>query len=179
MYDVDVVPVGKDQKQHIEFARDFAVKFNEIYNKEVFKLPEALILDSVATVVGTDGSKMSKSYGNVINMFASEKELKKQVMSIVTDSKSLQEPKDEENNITKIFSLVASEKELIEMKRKFKEGNYGYGHAKKELFEKILEYFKKQRELRFELENNIDYVYKILKDGSKKANEIAYNKMKK
>lgn len=178
LYDVDVVPVGKDQKQHIEFARDFAIKFNELYNKDVFKLPEPLILDSVSTVVGTDGAKMSKSYGNVINMFADEKTLKKQIMSIVTDSASLEEPKNDDNNITKIYSLLASEDELNTMKRKFREGNYGYGHAKKELLDKVLEYFKEQRELRFKLENNLDYVQKILKDGSARANELAYKKMK-
>lgn len=178
IYDADVVPVGKDQKQHIEFTRDFAIKFNEFYGKEVFKLPQPLILDSVATVVGTDGEKMSKSYGNVINMYAPEKILKKQVMSIVTDSAGLEEPKNDDNNITKIYSLFSTKEELDIMKAKFRAGNYGYGHAKKELLERILDYFKSQRELRAKLENNLDYVRDILKEGANKANFIAESKMK-
>ena len=178
IYDTDLVPVGKDQKQHIEFTRDFATRFNEFYDKEIFKLPDALILDTVATVVGTDGDKMSKSYGNIINMYVPEKELKKQVMSIVTDSTPLEEPKNPDNNITKLYSLFSTEKELNIMKEKFLAGNYGYGHAKKELLERILDYFKEQRETRFKLENNLDYVNKILKEGSYRANEIASKKMK-
>ena len=178
IYDTDFVPVGKDQKQHIEFTRDFAIRFNEFYNKEIFKLPEPLILDTVATVVGTDGDKMSKSYGNIINMYVPEKELKKQVMSIVTDSTPLEESKNPDNNITKLYSLFATEKELNIMKEKFIAGNYGYGNAKKELLERILDYFKEQREIRFKLENNLDYVNKILREGSIKANELASKKMK-
>lgn len=178
IYDTDFVPVGKDQKQHIEFTRDFAIRFNEFYDKEIFKLPEPLILDTVATVVGTDGDKMSKSYGNIINMYVPEKELKKQIMSIVTDSTPLEESKNPDNNITKLYSLFATEKELNIMKEKFIAGNYGYGHAKKELLERILDYFKEQREIRFKLENNLDYVNKILREGSIKANELASKKMK-
>ena len=178
IYDADVVPVGKDQKQHIELTRDFAVRFNEFYQKEVFKLPEALILETVATVVGTDGEKMSKSYGNIINMYLPEKELKKQVMSIVTDSTPLEEPKNPDNNVTKLYSLFATPAEVEIMKEKFLAGNYGYGHAKKELFERILDYFSKQRELRMKLENNMDYVYDILKDGAKIEREITSEKMK-
>ena len=178
IYDADVVPVGKDQKQHIELTRDFAVRFNEFYQKEVFKLPEALILETVATVVGTDGEKMSKSYGNIINMYLPEKELKKQVMSIVTDSTPLEDPKNPDNNVTKLYSLFATPAEVEIMKEKFLAGNYGYGHSKKELFERILDYFSKQRELRMKLENNMDYVYDILKDGAKIAREITSEKMK-
>ncbi|WP_156299629.1 tryptophan--tRNA ligase [Streptobacillus canis] len=177
LYEPDFVPVGKDQKQHIEFTRDFAVKFNEFYGKEVFKLPEALILDSVATVVGTDGEKMSKSYGNIINMYAPEKVLKKQVMSIVTDSTPLEDPKDPDNNVTKLYSLFADENEVKIMKEKFMAGNYGYGHAKKELFERILDYFKEQRERRIALENNLDYVKEVLRNGREAANKIASAKM--
>ncbi|CAM3070556.1 tryptophan--tRNA ligase [Streptobacillus ratti] len=178
LYEPDFVPVGKDQKQHIEFTRDFAVKFNEFYGKEVFKLPEALILDSVATVVGTDGEKMSKSYGNIINMYAPEKILKKQVMSIVTDSAGLEDSKNPDNNITKLYSLFADENEIRAMKEKFIAGNYGYGHAKKELLERILDYFKEQREKRFALENNLDYVKEVLRNGRETANKIAEAKMK-
>ena len=111
MYDPDIVPVGKDQKQHVEITRDIAIKFNETYGKEVFKLPKEKIVESVAVVPGTDGDKMSKSYGNVINMFFSKKELKKQIMSIVTDSTPLEEPKNPDNNITKLYSLFATEAE--------------------------------------------------------------------
>ncbi|WP_068267566.1 tryptophan--tRNA ligase [Caviibacter abscessus] len=178
LYDTDVVPVGKDQKQHVEFARDIAIKFNELYEKEIFKLPNDLILDNVSIVPGTDGEKMSKSYGNMINMFLPEKELKKQVMSIVTDSAALEEPKNPENNITKIYKLFASESDVAIMKEKFLNGGYGYGHAKKELFDSIMDYFSAAREKRNKLLNNLDYINDILKDGAIKANSIAQEKMK-
>ncbi len=177
IYDADVVPVGKDQKQHLEMTRDIATKFNEMYGKEVFKLPEPKILESVAVIPGVDGEKMSKSYGNVINMFLPEKSLKKQIMSVVTDSTLLEEPKDPDNNITKLYSLFASETEINNLKNKFISGNYGYGHAKTELFEKILDHFKEARAKREELLNNMDYVYSVLKDGSNKAREIASKKV--
>ncbi len=178
LYDTDIVPVGKDQKQHVEFTRDIAIKFNEQYGKEVFKLPQDLILESVSVVPGTDGEKMSKSYGNIINMFLPEKELKKQVMSIVTDSKSLEEPKDQNNNIVKLYELFADKKDVAIMKEKFLAGGYGYGHAKKELLNTILEYFADARSKREKLLNNMDYVEEILKQGADRANEIASNKMK-
>lgn len=177
MYDTDYVPVGKDQKQHVEFARDIAIKFNEHYQKEVFKLPNDLIMENVAVVTGVDGEKMSKSYGNMINMFVPEKQLKKQVMSIVTDSKTLEESKDPDNNITKIYSLFATKEELEAMKQKFINGNYGYGHAKKELFEKILDYFSEARKKREKLADNLDYIHEILNEGKIKANKIAQAKM--
>lgn len=178
LYDTDVVPVGKDQKQHVEFARDIAIKFNEQYGKEVFKLPNDLILENVSIVPGTDGEKMSKSYGNIINMFLPEKELKKQVMSIVTDSTALELPKNPDNNITKIYELFATKEEVMQMKEKFMTGGYGYGHAKTELFNTIMEYFKEARLNREKLVNNMDYVNDILKQGAKKANELADKKMK-
>lgn len=178
LYDTDVVPVGKDQKQHVEFARDIAIKFNEQYGKEVFKLPNDLILENVSIVPGTDGEKMSKSYGNIINMFLPEKELKKQVMSIVTDSTALELPKNPDNNITKIYELFATKERVNQMKEKFISGGYGYGHAKTELFNTIMEYFKEARIYREKLVNNMDYVDDILKQGAKKANELANNKMK-
>ncbi|BBM35983.1 tryptophan--tRNA ligase [Pseudoleptotrichia goodfellowii] len=177
MYDPDVVPVGKDQKQHVEITRDIAIKFNETYGKEVFKLPEEKIVENVAVVPGIDGDKMSKSYGNVINMFIPKKEIKKQIMSIVTDSTPLEEPKNPDNNITKLYSLLATEAEVEEMKRKFSEGNYGYGHAKNELFEKFIDYFNPFIEKREKLEKNIDYVYDVLKEGASKARSIAQKKM--
>ena len=179
MYDADIVPVGKDQKQHLEMTRDIALKFNQQYDVELFKLPEPQILESLAVVPGTDGQKMSKSYGNTINMFASKKELKKQVMSIVTDSTPLEEPKNPDNNITKLYELFATKEQVEEMKAKFVAGNYGYGHAKNELLNAILEYFKEARERREELVNNMDYVKEVLTKGSIKARAIAKEKITK
>ena len=177
MYSPDIVPVGKDQKQHVEMTRDIATKFNETYGKEVFKLPKEKIVENVATVPGTDGDKMSKSYGNVINMFGSKKALKKQIMSIVTDSTPLEEPKDPDNNITKLYALLATEKEVEALKEKFRAGNFGYGHAKNELFDKFMDYFSPFQKKREELENNMDYVYGILREGANKARSIATAKM--
>ena len=177
MYSPDIVPVGKDQKQHLEMTRDIATKFNETYCKEVFKLPKEKIVENVATVPGTDGDKMSKSYGNVINMFGSKKALKKQIMSIVTDSTPLEEPKDPDNNITKLYALLATEAEVEALKEKFRAGNFGYGHAKNELFDKFMDYFSPFQKKREELENNMDYVYGILREGANKARNIATVKM--
>lgn len=178
MYDVDIVPVGKDQKQHVEMARDIAIKFNEKYG-EIFKLPKEKIQESLAVVTGIDGNKMSKSYNNTIEMFASKKKLKKQVMSIVTDSTPLEAPKNPDNNIMSLYKLFADENQVNEMQQNFLKGGYGYGHAKKELLEAILEYFKPYREKREELANNMDYVEKVLKEGSERARELAIEKMKK
>lgn len=179
MYDIDIVPVGKDQKQHIEIARDVAIKFNETY-KPLFKLPEAVIQESLAVVPGTDGQKMSKSYNNTITMFATEKELKKQLSNIVTDSKTLEEPKNPDTcNVFALYKLFASPDQVEIMKSKYLAGNYGYGHAKKELQESILEYFKEARAKRAELEKNLDYVYGVLKNGGEKARGMAIEKMKK
>ena len=177
MYDPDIVPVGKDQKQHIEMARDIATKFNGEHG-ETFKLPEEETLKEVAVVPGTDGQKMSKSYGNTIQMFATKAELKKQVMSIVTDSTPLEEPKDPENNITKLYELFATKEELAEMKRKFSEGGYGYGHGKTELLNKILEYFGEARAKREELVKNPEYLEEVLRKGAKKARAMAIEKLK-
>lgn len=177
MYEPDIVPVGKDQKQHLEITRDIAIKFNETYGKEVFKLPQEKIVENLAVVPGVDGDKMSKSYGNVINMFIPKKEIKKQIMSIVTDSTPLEEPKNPDNNITKLYALFSTEKEVEEMRQKFLAGNYGYGHGKNELFDKFMDYFTPFREKREQLEKNMDYVYAILKDGALKARSVASKKM--
>lgn len=176
LYDAHVVPVGKDQKQHLEMTRDIATKFNLQYG-ETFVVPEPQIIESLATVPGIDGQKMSKSYGNTIQMFASKKQLKKQIMSIVTDSATLEEPKNPDNNITALYKLFASEEKVEEMKQKFIAGNYGYGHAKTELLNAILEYFAEARAKREELEKNPEYVEKVLRDGQRKAREIASKKM--
>lgn len=177
IYSPDIVPVGKDQKQHVEITRDIATKFNETYGKEVFKLPKEKIVENVATVPGTDGDKMSKSYGNVINMFGSKKQLKKQIMNIVTDSTPLEEPKNPDNNITKLYSLFATEEEVNALKEKFLAGNFGYGHAKTELFDKFMDYFAPFQKKREELLQNMDYVNEILKKGALKAREIATKKV--
>lgn len=178
MYDPDFVPVGKDQKQHIEIARDIAIKFNTIYG-EFFKLPEPMIQESVAVVPGTDGQKMSKSYDNTIEMFAEEKALKKKVMSVVTDSTPLEEPKNPDTcNVFALYKLFATESQLADMAAKYRAGNFGYGTAKKELLEMILEYFKPFREKRKYLAENMPLVEKILKDGSDKARELAIKKIK-
>ena len=176
IYSPDIVPVGKDQKQHVEITRDIAIKFNETYGKEVFKLPKEKIVENVATVPGTDGDKMSKSYGNVINMFGSKKQLKKQIKNIVTDSTPLEEPKNPDNNITKLYSLFATEEEVNTLKEKFLAGNFGYGHAKTELFDKFMDYFAPFQKKREELLQNMDYVNEILKKGALKAREIATKK---
>ncbi len=177
IYDSDVVPVGKDQKQHLEMARDIAMKFNQQYGVEFFKLPEPLIMENLAVVPGTDGQKMSKSYGNTINMFAPKNILKKQVMSIVTDSAELEAPKNPDNNISQIYKLFVSEEKYQEMRAKFMAGGYGYGHAKKELLEAILEYFKDARARREELEKNPEYIEEVLRKGALKAREIARKKI--
>ena len=177
IYSPDIVPVGKDQKQHVEITRDIAIKFNETYGKEIFKLPKEKIVENVATVPGTDGDKMSKSYGNVINMFGSKKQLKKQIMNIITDSTPLEEPKNPDNNITKLYSLFATEEEVNTLKEKFLAGNFGYGHAKTELFDKFMDYFAPFQKKREELLQNMDYVNEILKKGALKAREIATKKV--
>ena len=177
IYDTDIVPVGKDQKQHLEMTRDIAMKFNQQYGVELFKLPDPFIMDDLAVIPGTDGQKMSKSYGNTINMFASKKELKKQVMSIVTDSTHLEEPKDPNNNIAKLYALFASIEKQNELKEKFLTGNFGYGHAKTELLNAILEYFGEARERREHLVENSDYVQEVLNEGAKKARAIAREKI--
>ena len=177
IYDSEVVPVGKDQKQHLEMARDIAMKFNQQYGVEFFKLPEPLIMENLAVVPGTDGQKMSKSYGNTINMFAPKNVLKKQVMSIVTDSAELEAPKNPDNNISQIYKLFVSEEKYQEMRAKFIAGGYGYGHAKKELLEAILEYFKDARARREELEKNPEYIEEVLRKGALKAREIARKKI--
>lgn len=144
-YDANFVPVGKDQKQHLEITRDIATTFNNQYG-ETFVVPDVLIDKKVMVVPGIDGQKMSKSYNNTIDIFLPEKELKKVVMSIVTDSTPLEEPKDPDTcNVFSIYSLLGTQEQNVEMRKKYLAGNYGYGHAKKELFELILTKYEKER----------------------------------
>jgi tryptophanyl-tRNA synthetase len=173
IYDSDIVPVGKDQKQHIEITRDLAVKMNETYG-EVFKLPEARIQPETETVPGTDGQKMSKSYGNTIDIFGEEQETRKRVMSIVTDSTPVEAPKNPDSStIFHLFSLFGSKHEIAEMRERFRKGGTGYGEFKKELFEKLWEYFAPMRKRRQELLADKLYVDSVLVRGAQRANEVA------
>src|SRR4051812_30237472 len=179
IYDSDVVPVGKDQKQHIEMTRDLAVKMNETFGEaepdgRIFKLPEPRIQPATETVPGLDGQKMSKSYGNNIDIFGDEKETRKRVMSIVTDSTPVDAPKDpERSTIIQLYSLFASKEEMANMRERFKKGGTGYGDFKKELFEKLWEYFAPMRKRREEILRDKSYIDNVLARGAKRANEIA------
>ncbi|MFA6715316.1 MAG: tryptophan--tRNA ligase [Victivallales bacterium] len=169
IYQSTLVPVGKDQKQHLEITRDLAIKFNNIYG-DIFTIPEESIRESVAVVPGIDGQKMSKSYDNAIPIFGGKKATRKLIMSIVTDCKGLEEPKDPDTcNVVALFKLFADEKQLKAMKDNYRAGNYGYGHAKQELFETMWEYFEPMRKRREELADNLDYVWDILKKGGQTA----------
>lgn len=178
LYDVDVVPVGKDQIQHVEMTRDIANSFNHAYNTEIFTLPSAKVDEIVATVPGTDGAKMSKSYGNTIDMFGSKKKVKKQVMGIVTDSKELDEAKEWENcNIYKLCELFMNEDELKDLQKRYETPGEGYGHFKLTLLDKINEHFEPYLEKREYYLNNKDEVRDILAFGANKARKIAQAKM--
>jgi tryptophanyl-tRNA synthetase len=173
IYDSDVVPVGKDQKQHIEMTRDLAVKINETYG-QVFKLPEPRINPQTEVVPGIDGQKMSKSYGNTIDIFGEEKEMRRRVMSIVTDSTAVEAPKDPlKSTITQLYSLFASKGELDEMHAQFKKGGTGYGDFKKQLFGKLWEYFSPMRKRREEILADKSYIDNVLASGAERANEVA------
>jgi len=172
-YEADLVPVGKDQKQHVEIARDIAGKFNRIYG-EVFTIPEPYIPEEVAVIPGTDGQKMSKSYGNAIEIFAPDKELKKQVMGIVTDSTPLEQPKNpDEDLVFKFYSYLSTAEEKKSLAEKYRAGGFGYGDAKKLLLEKLMDELKPYREEREKLKQNTGYVTDVLKKGADKAKLIA------
>jgi len=174
IYDSNVVPVGKDQKQHLEIARDIAIKFNEAYG-ETFVIPEPRIRDEVASVPGTDGQKMSKSYGNTIEIFGDEKASRKKIMSLVMDSRPPQEPKpDAEKNIAvQMLKLVAPAEAAADFEGRLRAGGLGYGDLKKALFERYWNYFAAARTRRAELAANLDYVNGVLKEGAEKARGIA------
>lgn len=173
IYDSDVVPVGRDQKQHVEVTRDLAIKLNETYG-EILKLPEPRIHDNTATVPGLDGQKMSKSYGNTIDIFAEEKEMRKRVMSIVTDSTPVETPKDPaSSSIVQLYSLVASPEETAAMRAAFAQGGTGYGDFKKQLFGRLWEFFAPMRQRREEILAQPDYIDEVLRKGAARANAIA------
>lgn len=177
LYDADIVPVGKDQKQHLEMARDIASAFNNLYG-ETFVLPEARIDEQLMTIPGTDGQKMSKSYNNTIDIFQPDKPLRKQIMSIITDSTPLEEPKDPDtDNVFALYKILGNNDQVVEMRKKYEGGNYGYGHAKQELFELIVEKFQKEREMYNYYRENEHELEEKLQKGEAKAREIALNRL--
>lgn len=174
IYGSDVVPVGADQKQNVEMARDLALKFNHVFGSEVLRIPEAHIVQSVASVPGIDGRKMSKSYNNAIDIFDEGKSLRKKVMSVKTDSKGLEEPKNPETcNVFALIKLFANNELAEDTSEKYRSGNYGYGDAKKLLLGLIDDYFSEAREIRKQLKKNEDYVIEMLRKGGEKARNRA------
>ena len=171
-YDANQVPVGKDQKQHLEITRDIANSFNHQYG-EVFVVPEPIIDETMMVIPGTDGNKMSKSYGNTIDIFQTDKKLRKNIMAIVTDSTPLEEPKNPDTcNVFAIYKILASTDQTAELRKKYLGGNYGYGHAKQELFELIAEKYRSEREKFDWLIENPGEVEKRLTEGEDKAREV-------
>jgi tryptophanyl-tRNA synthetase len=174
--DPDFVPVGQDQKQNIEIARDLAQKFNHAFDAEVFKVPDGKYRAEAATLPGIDGQKMSKSYGNTIDPFLPQKQLRKTIMKIVTDPTPMEDPKAPEQDTTfQIFRALAgpNDERTIALAEKYRAGNFGYGHAKQELFELILDHFGDARQRRAELMNDPGYVDKVLADGAAAARAVA------
>lgn len=179
LYDAEVVPVGKDQLQHLEMARDMGARFNHQMG-EVFVLPQAELQEDTKYVPGTDGNKMSKSRGNIINIFLPEKQLKKQIMSIETDSTPLEEPKNPETDkVFAIYELIAESAQTEELRQKYLAGNFGYGHAKTELLNLILKKFAKERELFSYYMENLPELEAKLQDGAEKTRKIAAETLKR
>ena len=177
LYKSNAVPVGKDQKQHLEITRDIAIKFNQMY-REVFVIPEPIISESVAVIPGTDGQKMSKSYNNTIELFGNEKAICKKIMSIPTDSTPMEDPKDPDKcNIFALFKLFSNEQQVADLAAKYRAGNFGYGHAKQALFEAYMDYFAPMRRRREELEKEPGYIDEVLRKGAEKANAVAAQTM--
>jgi tryptophanyl-tRNA synthetase len=174
LYDAEVVPVGKDQKQHIEMTRDVATKFN-LQHGDTFIIPEDAIAEDTKLIPGTDGHKMSKSRNNLIDIFLPDKKLRKQIMSIVSNSEALEDPKDPDNcNIFSLYSIIAAPDAVAEMRNNYENGGYGYGHAKQALYELILEKFEKERERFQYLMQNHKEIEEALAVGAKKARKVAH-----
>jgi tryptophanyl-tRNA synthetase len=174
VYDADRVPVGQDQKQHVEMTRDLAGKLNRMYKQDVLVLPEPMIKAEVAVVPGVDGQKMSKSYANTIEIFLTAKQTKKRCAQIVTDSTPLEDPKDPDTcNVFALLKLFASEEEIVEIAAQYRAGGYGYGHAKGRLSELVNERFADARERYNQLLEDTDYVHDVLREGGRKARETA------
>lgn len=179
LYDANFVPVGKDQLQHLEITRDVAQKFNNLMG-ETFVLPEAKVQENTMYIIGTDGQKMSKSRNNVINIFLDEKPLRKQIMSIETDSTPLEEPKNPDTcTVFTLYKLLASETETEQMKQNYLAGNYGYGHAKQALYELIITKFKTEREKYAYYMAHLDELEEVLKAGAAKASIKATEVLRK
>ncbi len=173
LYDAEVVPVGKDQKQHIEMTRDVATKFN-LQHGDTFIIPEDAIAEDTKLIPGTDGHKMSKSRNNLIDIFLPDKKLRKQIMSIVSNSEALEDPKDPDNcNIFSLYSIIAAPDAIAEMRNNYENGGYGYGHAKQALYELILEKFEKERTSFQYLMHNQKEIEEALAVGAKKARKVA------
>lgn len=179
MYDAHFVPVGKDQQQHLEITRDIALAFNRICG-DTFVVPEAMINEEVMIIPGTDGQKMSKSYNNTINIFLPDKDLRKTIMKIVTDAKTVDEPKDPDTcNVFKLYKLLADQNQIKEMRNNYTKGGYGYGTAKEALFQLIIEKYKKERELYNNYMSNKNELDKQLKIGADKARVVARATLKR
>src|SRR5438552_7646221 len=179
IYESDLVPVGKDQKQHLEMTRDIALKFNETFGGGL-RLPEPHIQPATEAVPGMDGQKMSKSYGNTIDIFGDEKEMRKRVMSIVTDSSPVEAAKDPATStIFQLYSLFATKEETAVMREAFQRGGTGYGDFKKQLFAKLWDYFESMRKRREEILKDAAYIDTVLKKGAARANEEAGKEMKR
>ncbi len=177
IYDSHLVPVGQDQKQHVEVTRDIAERFNNTYGQTLV-LPEPLILEDTAVIVGVDGRKMSKSYDNTICIFDPEKQVRKRIMSIVTDSTPVEDPKDPEKcSVYALYSLFANDEQRAQMSQRYISGGMGYGEAKKELFGQFMEYFAEARKRREELAQDMGYVMTVLKEGASRAREVAQQTM--
>ncbi|HOO73557.1 MAG TPA: tryptophan--tRNA ligase [Spirochaetota bacterium] len=173
LYNADIIPVGKDQKQHVEITRDIAIRFNNTYG-DIFTIPEPKIDDDIAVIPGTDGQKMSKSYDNTINIFEDEKQLKKKIMKIVTDSTPVEDPKDPEKcTIFSLYRLFGSENQVEDLKQRYVKGGTGYGEVKKELLALVLEYFRPYREKREQYLKDKGEVLNILKKGAEKTRAVA------
>jgi tryptophanyl-tRNA synthetase len=179
IYDSNIVPVGRDQRQHVEVTRDLAHKMNALYGP-IFTVPEASILPSVQTIPGLDGQKMSKSYGNTIELFPEEKALRKKIMGIVTDSMPVEAPKDPASSaIVALYRLFAPPADVEQMEADFRAGGVGYGDFKKRLFGAVWEFFAPQRARRAELEADPGYVDRVLADGAQRAGAIAEKVMER
>ncbi len=177
LYDATIVPVGQDQKQHLEMTRDMAQRFNNRYG-DVLTVPEPLISEAVALVPGRDGQKMSKSKGNVVSIFATDKQWKEQIMGIVTDAKGLNDAKDPDAcTVFKLYSLLASKQEAQEMAAKYRAGGYGYGHAKQDLLAKIIAVFGPMRDQYLQLRQRPEHLRAVIQEGSERARLIAEQKM--
>ncbi|MBE6407101.1 MAG: tryptophan--tRNA ligase [Lentisphaeria bacterium] len=173
LYKSTLVPVGKDQKQHLEITRDIAIRFNQMYG-ETLVVPDGYINTDVAVVPGLDGQKMSKSYNNTIEIFGNPKAIRKKIMGMPTDCKTLEEPKDPDTcNVFALYKLFSTKAQQEEMAERYRAGNYGYGHAKQALFDAYMDFFAPMRKRREELEADPGYVESVLKTSAEKAKAVA------